>query len=249
MTDGEGAYSISARKMAVTLAVLLIRADQVVSVDRLIAEIWDERAPRRANAAVHVYISQLRKFLDTRGAASIIDTVPPGYRLRLGADELDVLDFHRLMDAGRVAAHCERREEAIRHLDAALGLWGGPAFDGLRGGSVIDGYAIWLEESRLECLENLIECKLHVGRHREIVGLLNGLTAEHPLRETFCRQLMLALYRSERQADALRLYHRIRRALADELGLEPGRPLRELYHAILLEDERLEPARLAARPA
>jgi SARP family transcriptional regulator, regulator of embCAB operon len=249
VVDGENSYSITARKMAVALGVLLVRADQVVSVERLITEIWDERTPRRANAAVHVYISQLRKFLDTSHATSTIDTLQPGYRLGLRDDELDLHRFQYLVGAGQRRARQNRHEEAVDLLDRALALWRGPALDGLGGGTVVDGFATWLEESRLECTETLVESKLRLGRHREVVGFLYGLAAENPLRETFCRQLMLALYRSERPADALRQYHSTRRTLTEELGLEPGRALRELYHAILLEDESLALAHATARPA
>ncbi|CAO5154852.1 SARP family transcriptional regulator, regulator of embCAB operon [Frankia sp. AiPs1] len=228
--------SINARKSAVTLAVLLVCADQIVSIDRLVTEVWNEHTPRRTSAAVHVYISQLRKLLGACSATSAIDTVTPGYRLVLGSDELDLHAFQRLVALGRERERQGRDEDAVGLLESALGLWRGPALDGLRGGPVVDGFATWLEECRLECFEMMVEVKLRLGRHREVVAPLRRLIAEHPLRETFCRQLMLALYHADRAADALRQYQHTRRILVDELGLEPGRALREVHQAILADD-------------
>jgi DNA-binding SARP family transcriptional activator len=239
--DSAGVSFISAPKIEILLAVLLIRSDQVVAISQLMGEIWGEKPPRRATTSLHVYVSQLRKFLARPGRAdSPIVTRPPGYMLRRGGDELDVEVFQRLIDQGRSFARAGRHEDASRSFESALGLWRGPALSDLRESPVVNGFVTWLEEARLECTEMLIESDLILGRHRENVVRLSALTAEHPLRETFYRQLMLALYRSERQADALRVYQTARQTLDDELGLEPCRALRDLHRAILLGGSGLD---------
>lgn len=231
---------LTAHKAEVLLAALLARSGQVVTADQLINEIWGDRTPRRAHAALHVYVSQVRKFLrDAGGSGHSIVTRPLGYLLRIGPDELDSHDFQRLMDDGRERVRLGRHEQALRCFESALALWRGPAFDDARDGPIVNTCATWLEESRLQCLELLIEEYLTLGRHREIVGQLYALISDHPLRETFYRYLMLALYRSERQAEALMVYRAACERLSEELGLEPCRPLRELHQAILTGDEQL----------
>jgi SARP family transcriptional regulator, regulator of embCAB operon len=141
-----------------------------------------------------VYISQLRKFLHRPGRAeNPIVTRPPGYLMRQGTDELGFQLFLRLVDDGRAHLRQRRHEAAADCFERALRLWRGPVLGDIRG-PVIDGFAAWLMEVRMECLEMLTEAQLRMGRHREIVGRLYALTAEHPLREAFYRQLMLALY-------------------------------------------------------
>nr|MDT0660532.1 AfsR/SARP family transcriptional regulator [Micromonospora sp. DSM 115978] len=239
--NGTATATVSACKIETLLAVLLIRADQVVGAGQLMTEIWGENPPRRATAGLHVYVSQLRKFLGRRGTAdSPIVTAQSGYMLRLGADELDVQDFQRLVDAGRRNQRAGRMEQAWEAYESALSLWRGPALGDLRDGPVVSGFAGWGEQARLECAEELVNCGLALGRHREYVSFLYALTTENPFREAFYRQLMLALYRSGCQADALRVYQSARTVLRDEFGLEPCRSLRDLQRAILLGDPRLE---------
>jgi DNA-binding SARP family transcriptional activator len=245
VVDGNRTSVISARKIETVLALLLIRADQVVVPDQLMTELWGDRPPRRAMAGLHVYISQLRKFLHQAGQAeSPVVTQSSGYLLRQGDDELDFQLFLRQVGEGRTQLRERRLEEASQVLDQALELWRGPALGDIRG-LVIDGFAAWLVEVRMECLEMLVEAQLQLGRHRELVGRLYSLTAENPLREAFYRQLMLALYRSERQADALKVYQAARKTLIAELGLEPCRALRDLQQAILANDGQLELAAVA----
>ncbi|MCK2244447.1 MULTISPECIES: AfsR/SARP family transcriptional regulator [unclassified Crossiella] len=239
--DDNAYTSISARKVEITLAVLLIRADHVVSFDQLVTELWGDSPPRRVAAGVHVHISQLRKFLHRPDRAdNPIVTHPRGYLLKLGNDELDFRHFLRLCESGRGLVREERWAEAADCLERALGLWRGPVLRDLGNGPIIDGFAAWLMESRLECLELLADCWLQLGRHRELVAQLYSLIAEYPLRETFYRRLMLALYRSDRQADALEVYRRARRTLHDELGLEPCRALQDLQRAILSSPRQLD---------
>ncbi|QTD96700.1 AfsR/SARP family transcriptional regulator [Streptomyces cyanogenus] len=239
VVDGDTVSSISARKIEIALAVLLIRSDQVVTHDQLIAEIWGDRPPRRATAGMHVYISQLRKFLHRPGRSeNPVVTRQSGYLLRTGTDELDVGIFLDLVQDGRAAVRAERYEDAVQCFESALALWRGPVLGDLGDGPLVSGYVTWLTEARLECLEMLADVCLRVGRHRELVGRLYSLTAENPLCETFYRQLMVALYRSERQADALMVYQLARKTLHDELGLEPGQALRDVQQAILAADGR-----------
>jgi DNA-binding SARP family transcriptional activator len=247
IADGDRFSFIGARKVEILLAVLLARADQVVTTDQLIGEIWGEEIPRRAIAVIHVYISQIRKFLSSaRRSESPIVTRPPGYLLRLEADELDCRSFQQLVNQGRNHTREQRPELAAKRFESALALWRGPVFGDLSDGPILGSFATWLTEARLECIEMLIDTQLTLGRHRELIGRLYSLTTEHPLREVFYRQLMLALYRSERQADALSVYQSARRTLNDELGIEPCRPLRDLQRAILMADDQLD---LAPRSA
>jgi DNA-binding SARP family transcriptional activator len=241
VTVDDRAFFVSAGKVETVLAALLIRAGQVVTIDQLMREIWGEAAPRQAVPALQVYISQLRKFLSRSGqGAKPISTRPPGYQLRLGADEFDLSDFQHLMSLGREYVRQQRYEQAATALSGALSYWRGPVLGRARRGPILEGFVAWLEEARLECVEMLTDVRLMLGRHRELVAELFSLTAEYPLREAFYRQLMLALYRSDRQADALRAYQSARRVLNEELGLEPCRALQDLQRSILMADDELD---------
>jgi DNA-binding SARP family transcriptional activator len=229
---------LNARKVQALLAVLLIKADQIVSVDQLIAEIWDENPPRRANASLHVYISQVRKFLSRpHDKTSRLVTRAPGYMLTLGEDMLDVREFQRRIAAGREQLMRGCLEEANGLFTSALTMWQGRALGDLTGdGPIIRGFGVWAEEARLEGMELQFETCLALGHHRRLVGPLFQLVSENPMRETFYRQLMLALYQGGRQADALRVYQSARTTLGNELGVEPCQALRELHQAILVGD-------------
>jgi DNA-binding SARP family transcriptional activator len=158
----------------------------------------------------------------------------------MGSDELDLHRFQREFSQGRTHLREGRYEQASRCFTTALSLWRGTAFSEYRDGPLISGFVSWLEEAHLECIELLIDADLAAGRHRELVGWLLSLTAEYPLKENFHERLMLALYRSGRQADALRAYQSVREMLDRDLGLEPSRPLRDLQRAILVADGRLD---------
>ncbi|MET9354000.1 AfsR/SARP family transcriptional regulator [Streptomyces sp. NPDC006617] len=230
---------LNARKVQALLAVLLIKAGQIVSVDQLIAEIWDKNPPRRANASLHVYISQVRKFLSRpHHKGSRLVTRAPGYTLTLGEDTLDVREFQRRVAEGRDQLMCGCLEEANTALTSALAMWEGRALGDLTGeGPIIRGFGVWAEEARLECMEMQFETCLALGHRRQLTGPLFQLVSENPMRETFYRQLMLALYQAGRQADALRVYQSARATLSDELGVEPCQALRDLHQAILVGDE------------
>lgn len=239
LIDGDTSVFISAQKVETLLAALLIRADQVVTADQLMAEIWGERLPRRATAGLHVCISELRKILARHGRGEDrVVTRSPGYLLDSGGDTIDYRTFLDLTDLGRKQMRAGCWEEAGEHFERGLALWRGPVLGDMGVGPVVQSFAVRLNEVRMECVEMLVDAQLQLGRHRELVGLLFTLTTENPLRETFHRQLMLALYRSERQADALKVYQNARRTLIDELGLEPCASLQALHKAILRADVR-----------
>jgi SARP family transcriptional regulator, regulator of embCAB operon len=225
--------------MQVLLATFLVRADQVIPAARLLDELWESNPPRRADASLHVHISQLRKFLSgINKAEGEIITRPPGYMLSIGAAELDFGEFYRLMARSRKLLEDGSAEEAAAVMSDAIKLHRGPILGGLPAGPAVTNFAILLEESRLECFEILMQANLALGLHREVVGQLYSLTCEHPLREKFYHLLMVALYRCGRRADALFVYQRARATIAEALGVEPSRPLRDLHQVILVGDEK-----------
>ena len=228
-------------KQRALLAVLLLHANQVVSSDRLIDEVWGESPPATAGKIVQVYVSRLRKQL---GEARLL-TRPPGYLLHVDPAELDLARFERLVAEARQ----EDAAAAGAKLRAALELWRGPPLADLAYERVAQAEIVRLEELRWAALELRIDADLAAGRAPELVGELESLIAAHPLRERLRAQLMLALYRCSRQAEALEAYRRARRELADGLGLEPSDELRRLEQAILRHDPELAPARRRAARA
>jgi SARP family transcriptional regulator, regulator of embCAB operon len=233
VVDEKGGSPLRAQKLATVLAVLLIRSDQVVMAEQLTREIWGELPPRRDTASIYVCISRLRKFLSRPGQQNPIITRPGGYMLRRASSECDFDVFQQLVSDGRKYVRCGESAQAASCFEQALALWRGPAFGNVQTGPIVAGFLKRLDEMRIECAEMSAEAHLELGRHRELVGRLRSLVAEFPLRETFYRQLMLALYRSDRKSEALGIYESARRVLDRELGLEPGRKLRELRHTVL----------------
>ncbi|WP_244188211.1 AfsR/SARP family transcriptional regulator [Streptomyces regalis] len=225
-----------------TLATLLIGAGRVTTKEQLITELWGDKPPKRASAAVHVYLSQLRKFLVTAGdsAGGAILTKPSGYVLVLDDAGYDVTDFQELIRTGRNHQLAGHHEAALEAFELALLLVRGPVLDGMAEGPALSAFSTWVEAEQLDCLELSVESRTALGRHREVISLLDGLITRYPFRESFYRQLMLVLYRSERQAEALRVYRRAQKVLRAELGLEPCRSLRRLHQAILTSDRLLD---------
>jgi DNA-binding SARP family transcriptional activator len=235
--DGTSTKTIKAQKVEILLAALLIRADQVVGADQLIREIWGEEPPRSATAGLYVYISQIRKLFRRTGTeTSPVLTRPPGYMLALGSDGLDLHDFTRLLKSGRAHLRNGCYEPAVRSFEDALALCRGPFLADVARGPILQGFRTWLSEAQLECVESLMDARMALGRHRELVSDLYLLSTEHPMREAFHRQLMLALHRSGASGDALLVYQRARRTLRNELGVEPGAALKDVQRAILMED-------------
>ncbi|MCQ8835691.1 AfsR/SARP family transcriptional regulator [Streptomyces samsunensis] len=219
------------------MAALLVRTGQVISKDRLMAEIWGDEAPRRADASLYVYVCQLRKFLRAASPQERrLTTCPGGYILHTDPAEIDAEDFQQFTERGRSQFRAGQYEQAAESLGFALRLWRGPAFGDGQQGPMVHAYGTWLAECRLECTELLAECSIRLGRHREVIGYLSSLIVEHPLREVFYRLLMIALYGSDRQAEALEVYRTARARLSAEIGLDPCRSLQDLHKAILTGD-------------
>lgn len=241
IVNDHGGFSIRAKKMQVLLAVLLVRANHIVPASQLMEEIWGEDLPRRANAGIHVYVSQIRKFLQRTGRQeSPLVTWAPGYVLQLGSDELDILTFEQLVNTARGHLRNQSYEQASACFKSALGLWRGPLLGDMYRGSILQSAQAWLDETRVECIEMLMQARLAMGHHHELVGDLYQLVKDYPLREGMHCQLMLALYRCGRRGDALEAYQAARRVLNNELGLEPGRALQDLQRAILAADGWLD---------
>jgi peptide/nickel transport system substrate-binding protein len=242
---GDEPLPLGTAKQRALLAVLLLHANEVVSRDRLIDSLWGERPPASALHTVEAYVSRLRKILHTDGERVLL-TRPPGYLLRIGFEELDVKRFERLVEEGRRALSDDAPERATALLREALGLWRGRALADVEYEPFAQAEAERLEELRLAAVEAEIEAELALGGHAAAVPRLQALVAEHPLRERLQGQLMLALYRCGRQADALQAYRDARIYLIDQLGLEPSPMLRELERDILAQREDLwapEPVR------
>jgi DNA-binding SARP family transcriptional activator len=236
VVEGGAARPLGGAKQRAVLAVLLVHRGEVLSSERLIDELWGERPPASAAKTLQVYISHLRKALGD----GVLLTRGRGYQLLLAPDQLDLTEFEALVDQGRHALHEGDVEAAAEQLRRALGLWPGAPLADFAYEPFAQAEIARLEEVRLGAVEDRIEADLAIGRHVEVVGELEDLVRDHPLRERLRAQLMLALYRSGRQADALWVHQAGRRALVDELGIEPGRQLRQLQQAILEQDPELD---------
>jgi DNA-binding SARP family transcriptional activator len=231
------------------LAALLAHPNEVVSVDRLADILWGDEPPADAVATLQTYVSRLRAELERHRRdheEPRVLTRPPGYVLRVAPDELDSTRFERLVAEARDHERAPANDTSA--LDAALGLWRGPAFAEFADEDFARGVAARLEELRLAAAEDRIDRRLASGRHDELVGELEATVRAHPLRERAWGQLMLALYRSGRQAEALRAYQACRRQLGEELGIEPSTPLRELEAAMVRQSAELDWAAAAPAP-
>jgi DNA-binding SARP family transcriptional activator len=237
----ERALALGGRKQRSLLALLLLDRNRVVARDRLIDALWNEAPPASAANSVQVYVSKLRRLLDEtepEGETALL-TEPPGYRLRIPAGALDAAEFERLLTDGKAALAAGEFAEAETSLAAALAVWRGPALADLASEAFVQPEIARLEGLRLQALEARFEAMLAMGRQTEAVGELQALVGLHPLDERLRAQLMVALYRSGRHAEALETYRAFRQLLSEELGLEPNPELRRLEQAILNQDESL----------
>jgi predicted ATPase/DNA-binding SARP family transcriptional activator len=245
-------------KRRALLALLVVHANQTLPVSKLIDELWGEDPPATAVRTVHVHISRLRKGLwagGDSGAESLIVTREHGYELTIDPEQLDSYRFEQLIAEGSKLS-TDHPERAVVTLEQALSLWRGAPFADLADEAFAQREAARLEDLRLVAIECLNAAKLDLGGHAELVGPLEALIDEHPYRERLRAQLMLALYRCDRQADALQAYQDARRTLVEELGIEPGEHLRALERAVLAQDptlavpavETAKPSRLPAPP-
>src|SRR5439155_1347417 len=215
------------------LAILLLHRNEVVATERLMDELWGEKPPATGAKTVHVYVSRLRKTL----GEGILLSRPPGYLLRLEPGQLDLDRFEAFFEEARKS---DRAGGAAAKLREASSFWRDPPLSDFAYESLAQNEIASLEERRLGALEERIEADLALGRHAELVSELEALVTRHPFRERLRGQLMLALYRSGRQAEALSAYQEARRALAEELGLEPSPMLQRLEKAMLTQDASLE---------
>jgi DNA-binding SARP family transcriptional activator len=233
--DG-GEIRLGGPKPRALLALLLLHRNEVVPADRLIDELWGEDSREGGPGALRVNVARLRKELPE----GVLTTRSPGYVVRVEAGELDLDRFERLVDEGRELLARGLAADASQRLREALSLWRGAALADFAYESFAQPAIARLDEIRLAANELRIDADLALGRHDELVGELEALVAEHPLRERLRGSLMTALYRSGRQAEALDTYQNARRTLVDELGIEPGPGLQELERAILRQDPTLD---------
>jgi YVTN family beta-propeller protein len=237
--EGERVLDVGGGKQRSVLALLLLHANQVVPTDRLIDELWPNEAPPSAPKIIQVHVSRLRKALDGAGEGVLI-TRGHGYELRIASGELDLDRFRALLEDGRAALAAHDPRKAADRLREALALWRGPPLAEFAYESFAQEEIARLEELHLAAVEERIEADLALGRHDAVVHELEELVARHPLRERLRGQLMLALYRSGRQVEALEVYRDARRTFADDLGLEPSPRLQQLERAILAHDQAVQ---------
>ncbi len=232
---GTDPVHLPAGKLRALLASLLLHANRVVSIDQFVDDLWGDDPPDRARNVIQVYVMRLRNAL---GDAAVIRTTPNGYRIELAPDSLDLHRFQELTDQGRRAADDAATSADL--LRRALSLWRGPALADVRSPSLHRTEVPRLTEYRLQAQQWRIDADLHLGRHQQLIPELTSLTREFPLREQFWGQLILALYRADRLAEALRTYQDLRQSLADELGTDPSQPLQRLHQRVLANDPALD---------
>ncbi len=233
-TGSNGPVPLGGPKQRAVLAHLVVRANELVPADTLIDLVWTGDPPEAARGTIHSYISHLRKAL----GPDRIEGRPPGYVLHVGPDELDAALFEQLLREARLVNGSPARAGTL--LREGLALWTGPAFADLSSEPSLAGEIARLDELRLQALEERIAADLAEGRHGEVIGELEAVTREMPLRERLWELLMLALYRARRPADALAAFERARDVLARELGVDPSADLRRLHERILREDPDLD---------
>jgi predicted ATPase/class 3 adenylate cyclase len=233
--DGARQIALGGHKRRAVLAVLLLHPNETLSGERLIDELWGESPPANALKTLQVHVSRLRKELPP----DVLVTREHGYELQIELDEVDAHRFEGLVDDGRGELGAGNPDRALDALDRALALWRGAPLADLAYEPFAQPEIARLEDLRVAAIEESIEAKLALGRQGEVIGQLEQLVEEHPYREHMHAQLMLALYRADRQADALQAYQNARRQLVEELGIEPGARLRELEAAVLAQDDSL----------
>ncbi|MEU4741895.1 AfsR/SARP family transcriptional regulator, partial [Actinosynnema sp. NPDC023658] len=227
---------VTAAKHRIVLATLLLDANRSVPASDLIRRVWGEVPPDRAAQTLPVYVMRLRR---TLGDPQLIHTTPTGYRIDLPPDALDLHRFEAYAEEGAKQAAAEDFTGAAESYERALECWHGPPLADVPSESLHETEVPSLAEQRLRVISELVDVKLRLGRSDEVIADLRRLTAQHPLRERFWSQLMVALYRVDRQADALDAYRQASTALARELGVDPSDSLRAVHHAILTGDPAL----------
>jgi DNA-binding SARP family transcriptional activator len=225
---GDRELALRGQRQLRVLAMLLLTPDQSLSLRGLIDGVWDDEPPATAKRQLQNSLSMLRRDL----GAPVIVSGRAGYRLQLDRDQVDARVFQDRVARAAAARRDGRLDDAVALLRGGLGIWRGPALAGCTGRSM-ESAAAQLDEQRLSAIEQCLDLELALGRHDQLVAEIAGLVAAHPLRERLVGLLMLALHRSGRQAEALAAYQRLRRQLAEELGLEPGDEVARLHQAVL----------------
>lgn len=237
VTDGDRVMIPSAAKLRQSLALLQVRANQLVQVDTFIQELWGQDIPRSAVGTVKTYVYQLRKALrielGVESPENVLATLSRGYMLYAEPDQLDSFSFERQVNDARNLLHNRQLEEAVYRLRSALDLWRGPALSNVPVGAILQGSLTYFEEMRSAALEMRILAEMELGFHRHLISELSSLAEEYPLNEWVHGCLVRALGRSGRRGDALKAYARARNILQEELGLEPSNDLREAQLEIL----------------
>jgi basic membrane lipoprotein Med (substrate-binding protein (PBP1-ABC) superfamily)/DNA-binding SARP family transcriptional activator len=228
-------------KQRALLAILLLHAGEIIPVDRLIDLLWGEHPPRTANHSIQIYVSDLRKAIDSLGGKEILTTRPPGYMLNADPVSIDARQFERLVEEGARKLRGGDQAEGAKDLRAALGLWRGPALSDFTYEEFAQPYIRRFHDLHLDAIEELAGAELEAGQASDVVPMLDAAIREDPLRERSRELLMLALYRSGRHAEALRTYQQLRTQLVEELGLDPSPPLQRMQERILLHDPSLSP--------
>ncbi|WP_331000697.1 AfsR/SARP family transcriptional regulator BagI/FevR [Streptomyces luteolifulvus] len=233
VTNGGEEIEISGTRRQKLLAALLLQPNQMVSLDRLVDAMWDDKPPASAHGQIRICVSGLRRLLRGSERDSVIETHPSCYRISVHDDALDLFTFERLVSQGRAMVRDNQLERAEKLLQSALALWRGPVTAGLDS-SALASLVVRLHEDRLTVQEEYFDVALKLGRHQQIIGALTGFVTENPFRERACAQLMLALYHSGRQADALETFRTVRMRFSEDLGIEPARDLHLLHQSILV---------------
>lgn len=235
--DGDRVCTPTPPKVRRVLALLLLRANQVVPVDALIEELWGEDPPLSAVGTAQTYIYQLRRLLDPYGVHADgrewLVTKPPGYMLRVTPQQLDSSEFEQLSLQGRHLLEQGKYEQVSDVLAQALKLWRGPSLANVQIGRLLEAHVVHFEEQRMRTLEMRIQADAELGRHRELVGEMRSLVSTHPLNEWFHGQLIVALSRCGRRGEALQAYQNLRVVLSDQLGLDPQPELQRLQREVL----------------
>jgi DNA-binding SARP family transcriptional activator len=238
MTSHGVRVPVGAPKQRAVLAMLLINRNRPVSVDSLINAVWDEDPVPAARTSIQAHVSNLRRLLRSAGVDpyQVLASAPPGYQLSVTDDDCDLGRFTAAKVAGTQAAAAGRFDEASRNLSLALDEWRGPVLDDLRGFAFVDAFATALTEEKVAAHTARAEAEIACGRAGEVIGELEALTAEHPYREPLWAQLIIAYYVTERQSDALGAYRRLKTALAEGLGIDPGPTVSALHERILRQE-------------
>jgi DNA-binding SARP family transcriptional activator len=240
LAAGSRRLDLGGARQEIVVAALLLGANRVVTMDRLLEAIYGEDLPPTCRAQAQISISSLRRLFASHSSEAIISTFAHGYVIKVAEGQLDAERFEQLVAAARTARDSGQLDRAVASYRDALRLWRGPALDGIES-QLIRTSASRLDELRITTNEDRLKLELDLGRHHELIGELTELIEEFPLRERLRGQLMLALYRCDRTAEALQVYRQGRRTMIDELGIEPSDRLQKLEHAILTSDPALDP--------